>query len=87
MYTIFYLMHAGLSINRYDFVGYFTISMDLGGQPGQEDIIMVGEVLYGLLWCVYVCVYVCTCMHVYTCIRSVGIKYLHSVFRCICMVT
>lgn len=57
MYTIFYLTHAGLSINRYDFVGYFTISMDLGGQPGQEVIIMVGEV------CVCVCVCVCLHMH------------------------
>ena len=53
MYTICYLMHAGLGINRHDFVGYFTIFMDLGGQPGQEDIIVVGE------GCVCVCVFVC----------------------------
>lgn len=65
MYTICYLMHAGLSINRYDFVGYFTIFMDLGRQPGQEDIIVVEE---GCV-CVIVCVCdVCTCMHDHTCI-------------------
>lgn len=58
-------MHAGLSINRYDFVGYFTISMDLGGQPGQEDIIMVGEVLYGLCGvCMFVCMFAHACMYI-----------------------
>lgn len=35
------------------------------GQPGQEDIIMVGEVLYGLCGvCMFVCMFARTCMYI-----------------------